>query len=297
MKKVISLLLCAVMMMSVCVFSASAAMEPMYYGDANADYNEDIMDVTFIQRYLAQMEEMDKLQFELSDVDDDGDVTVMDATTIQQYLAKLIDSYEAGTTVSIDMRIREFYSNFGDAVVSSQEMVTFYASVYVDNGVTVEYSFYVNDKLVKKSEDPGFAYCFEEAGVYDIELVAESSVGTIKNAYLEVVSIGDEVRKKPEIGVYYSNLINYKELSCVDSKALMNVVVLGNTNECEYGFELYDGEKLVSYKEMSSDNTFLMNPQDLKIRHEYTMMITVNTGDGNVYFKNVRVIVAPERIG
>ncbi|MBQ8539104.1 MAG: PKD domain-containing protein [Ruminococcus sp.] len=299
MKKIISILLCAVMMMSVCVFNTSAAMEPMYYGDANADGDENIIDVTFIQRCLAQIDVMDKLQFELSDVDDDGDISVIDATIIQQYLAGLIDGYKAGGGISIDMSIREFYSNYGDAVVSSQEIVTFYANVDVDDGVSVECSFYVNGELVKKSEDPGFAYCFEEAGEYKVKLVAQSNLGVVEEAYLYVTSIGDELRTKPEIGVYYTNLRNYWELSSADRTALMNVVVIGNTGECEYGFEIYDGETLVASQEMSTDNTFLMNPHKLLKGYrysEYTTRVIVNTGDGNVYFRNVPVTIVPVRI-
>ena len=89
------------------------------------------------------------------------------------------------------------------------------------------------------------------------------------------------------------------EISSADKTALMNVVVIGNTGECEYGFEIYDGETLVASQEMSTDNTFLMNPHKLLKGYrysEYTMRVIVNTGDGNVYFRNVPVTIVPVRI-
>ena len=129
MKKVLSVLLCAVVMMSVCVFSANASLPPMAYGDADADGYENIFDVTFIQLFLSQSEEMDKLQAELSDVDDDGAVTILDATMIQEYLAGIISSYPAGCEVSVDMSIHNFYCDYGDASVTSEQVVTCYTDV------------------------------------------------------------------------------------------------------------------------------------------------------------------------
>jgi hypothetical protein len=59
-------------------------------GDVDSDNYRTIMDVTTIQRYLAQHISEDELILENSDLDADGKTTIMDATYIQRYLAELI---------------------------------------------------------------------------------------------------------------------------------------------------------------------------------------------------------------
>ena len=59
-------------------------------GDVDSDNYRTIMDVTTIQRYLAQHISEDELNLENSDLDADGKTTIMDATYIQRYLAELI---------------------------------------------------------------------------------------------------------------------------------------------------------------------------------------------------------------
>lgn len=58
--------------------------------DLNGDIN--ISDATMIQKYLVKLVEFDDTQLAVSDVDGDGVITVSDATTIQKYLAGLIES-------------------------------------------------------------------------------------------------------------------------------------------------------------------------------------------------------------
>lgn len=296
MKRVVSVLLCAVMLISISFMNANAALPPIAYGDANADGNENVFDVTFIQLCIASLEKMNKLQFEVSDVNDDGEINILDTTMIQSYIAGLVDSYPAGYTVTLDMRIDDFYCNYGDAVLTSNETATFYAEVSMSKARVVTYSFYVNDKLVKSSEDPYFKYCFEDAGEYDVTVVAESDLGVVKEEYLRVKSIGDATRTTPEIGVYYTNLI-YNELCDMADDALMNVAVLGADEPFEYAFDLYDGDKLIASQMMSEDNTFALHPDELKVMHEYTMYVAVSTGDGNIYLRDVPVVVGYTKIG
>ncbi len=58
-------------------------------GDANADGEVTILDVTRIQKYRIGKAEI--VAKELADINKDGDVTVRDATMIQMYIAKIID--------------------------------------------------------------------------------------------------------------------------------------------------------------------------------------------------------------
>lgn len=56
-------------------------------GDANGDRSVDILDATFIQRKLAQLDNDSVLVTFAADTDEDGEVTVLDATRIQRELA------------------------------------------------------------------------------------------------------------------------------------------------------------------------------------------------------------------
>ena len=55
-------------------------------GDANGDHSMDIVDATYIQRYLVSMVSKYDIVETAADVDGDGDVTVIDTTHIQRAL-------------------------------------------------------------------------------------------------------------------------------------------------------------------------------------------------------------------
>ena len=58
-------------------------------GDADSDNMVTILDATRIQRWLAQLDGDDKVNFTNADADGDGSVTILDATRIQRTLAGL----------------------------------------------------------------------------------------------------------------------------------------------------------------------------------------------------------------
>lgn len=59
-------------------------------GDINNDEAITIDDVTLIQKYLANMFELDSTQLKIADVNDDKDISIDDVTMIQKYLAGII---------------------------------------------------------------------------------------------------------------------------------------------------------------------------------------------------------------
>ena len=66
--------------------------EPAYtLGDVNNDGKIDITDATLIQRYAAELEELDDTQLLAADANGDGKVNITDATMIQNYIAEIID--------------------------------------------------------------------------------------------------------------------------------------------------------------------------------------------------------------
>lgn len=71
---------------------SSPVRECNLYGDVDLDGNVNIKDATYIQMYLARMQEITPEQFIAGDVNTDYEVTINDATIIQLYLAKSYDS-------------------------------------------------------------------------------------------------------------------------------------------------------------------------------------------------------------
>ena len=60
-------------------------------GDANGDGHVNINDVTLIQRYKADMETLEGINFHAADVDGEGIVSIEDATILQRYFAEYDD--------------------------------------------------------------------------------------------------------------------------------------------------------------------------------------------------------------
>ncbi|MGN0488491.1 MAG: dockerin type I domain-containing protein [Ruminococcus sp.] len=59
-------------------------------GDVNADGEINILDATMIQKFVAELEQLDENQSIRADTNGDGEINVHDATMIQKYVAKLI---------------------------------------------------------------------------------------------------------------------------------------------------------------------------------------------------------------
>ena len=121
MKKIISVILCLLMLMSlftIIPITASAESYALFLipadndpadkpvtsdtrADADGDGEVTIFDATRIQRYLAELIKEDEIALQMADADKDGEVTIYDATRIQRYLAELctldglaLDEYE-----------------------------------------------------------------------------------------------------------------------------------------------------------------------------------------------------------
>lgn len=68
-------------------------------GDANGDSFVNINDVTRLQRYLAEAENIEGIYLYASDVNRDGFVDISDATTLQMYLAEYEIHYPIGEPI------------------------------------------------------------------------------------------------------------------------------------------------------------------------------------------------------
>ena len=62
--------------------------DDFYFGDVNLDGDVTISDATLVQKYIAELVELDELQLELADVNGDGEINISDATYIQKMIAE-----------------------------------------------------------------------------------------------------------------------------------------------------------------------------------------------------------------
>lgn len=70
-------------------------------GDVDRDGVISIMDVTYIQKYLAKSENFDSTQMLLADTDGNERITILDATFIQMYIALYKDTERVGEKITI----------------------------------------------------------------------------------------------------------------------------------------------------------------------------------------------------
>ena len=68
-------------------------------GDADLDNEVSVTDATTVQRYDAEVIDLDYVAFTLADVDRDHDVSIVDATWIQRYLADMKAPDGIGETI------------------------------------------------------------------------------------------------------------------------------------------------------------------------------------------------------
>lgn len=67
---------------------------PQYtVGDVNNDGKINIDDVTLVQKYSAEMEELTGIQLLAADTTKDGLINIDDVTTIQKYIANIINEF------------------------------------------------------------------------------------------------------------------------------------------------------------------------------------------------------------
>ena len=192
MKKLISVTLVLLMLICGSMFSASAEApfwpSDKLYGDANNNRSIDIFDVTFIQKFLAELQTFNRGNIELSDVDDDGEVTVIDATMIQQKLAGIIDEFPAGDVIDdyffrityIDVECENDYPVQG-------ETINFVVETDEKGWTPLTYYYYIDDELVCVSDSNVFSYTCNEVGFFTIDVYVYNTLDFSQSKRFDVV--------------------------------------------------------------------------------------------------------------
>lgn len=102
MKKLISIILVMVMVLSTAVIASAA--KTYYYGDVNADGKVTAVDAVLVLQSAAEIKTLTKSQAKRADCNKDGKVTAVDARKILQVVAELIplEQMPTGVTPNID---------------------------------------------------------------------------------------------------------------------------------------------------------------------------------------------------
>ncbi len=108
-------------------------------GDVNADFEVNVKDATFLQKYVAKLESVNKIySLELfkrsADVNRDHKINVKDATLLQKQLAKLViptvyDKYPASAdSIKYEEVDLGYYSDYGNAdklITNPQQLISY----------------------------------------------------------------------------------------------------------------------------------------------------------------------------
>ncbi len=179
MKKLVSVLLVLIMLVSACIVSANATTPPRgTVGDADGNGDVDIMDATQIQLMIAKLCEYDDEDAIYADVDLDREVTILDATDIQLWLVGLLKGSKINYWYNSDMYTDDFYYDYLSGSAVAGVPVTFTANVRAGSPMQ-NYELYVNDELVAQSETSNsLTYTFPQAGTYKILMLANAFYNT-----------------------------------------------------------------------------------------------------------------------
>ena len=101
MKRILSLILSLVMVLSVFTVMTASAAEELICGDADGNGAVDIIDATVIQRHLVSLITLSDERLKAADVSGDG-IDITDATIIQRWLAAYSVSYPIGEPIETD---------------------------------------------------------------------------------------------------------------------------------------------------------------------------------------------------
>ena len=98
-KRLLSMLLTAVLLLSLIGGTVLSGAASELYGDTDGDGEVSILDATAIQRHLAELTKLDEQAIARGRVLGTDELSILDATAIQRYLAQLIDHFPAGRTL------------------------------------------------------------------------------------------------------------------------------------------------------------------------------------------------------
>ncbi|MBQ8057858.1 MAG: dockerin type I repeat-containing protein [Ruminococcus sp.] len=223
MKKLVSVILIAVLMMTAFVLPANANIIDYFYGDVTKDGKVDVMDATVISRHCARLITLEHIEYALADFNNDDAVSVLDATYIQMYLAKLIKHPRFNEWL-------EYYVEIEDIVIESYKGTPLLANKSIvfkvlfdeeynvsdDKDAKYDYTFRgITDETYYKtyphdiSSYPSISWSFPSAGIYEITVKVYNGYWLGSYTYTKRFEVLPEYEFDGMRFVDYSHLGNY----------------------------------------------------------------------------------------
>lgn len=270
-KRVFAMAVVMLLLLSLGAGNVFATLQPEKAGDANLDYTVNINDATLIQKFIADLCEMNGLQKGVSEVDGDGTVTVRDATMIQKRCAGLIDSFVVDDNVWIDFNAESLVADYdsGKAMVGVPVTFTATAEGY---GEPFYYQFFVNDEAVTEmTEENTFTFTFDETGFYDIEVKMYSSYNMPSGSCLRWYEVVESYKSDTLMIKHFYHDKSPGLLYETIGKTTFYAQAMFGSGSYEYAF-YWDGKLLKDY---SADNSYTMDDDTFRDKGEHTMTVYV----------------------
>ncbi len=289
MKRIISIILAMVMILSVCVVSVSAALPPMgYVGDANQDGVIDVTDATFVLRAMAKLETPTEDQKLYGDTDVDGILSVIDATNIQRHEANLYPWGHVGSDYSYSMIENDFYSDYESGMAMAGVPVTFGVNAYAGSPI-LSYKLFVDGVCVGESESNTITYTFEKAGEYDVEMIINAYYGD-GNVYKRFKVVEPYESETPQFKtLYLTGTIQWGSITYDVGNMKVTADAIGGQGPYQYKFVFErpatcypDAEIITQTQEYSENNVYELE----KIEYgDVAIVIPEYDSWGNVYYR------------
>ena len=229
MKKLVSILIIAMLLLTAFMMPTGATLIDYLYGDMNKDGSVDVLDATEIMRNCAKVVEFQGMDYKLADFDNDKVITVMDATSIQMYNAKLIKSPRFNEYL-------EYYVEIEDIDIKT------YTGIPLIEDKSIKFDI-VFDEVYNVADDGEVCYDYTFRGITD-----ETYLQTEPH---EFVSYPTTSWSFPEPGIYEVEVKVYKQY-------LSGVYTFKKQFEVFKGFE-FDGLRFVDYD--NTDSIYVKPPE------------------------------------
>ena len=293
MKRMLSILLAAVLLTLHYPAAASVADSFRVIGDVDEDGEATILDATQIQRSLASLCTFSPLQSYLGDVDGSGGVSILDATIIQRALADISYDYYKYRLYTWRAKITSVSTPYTvtSSLTEGTSMAFHIDEVY--HVIPSEYEVYVNGELLRqRSTNAHFTYTFAAAGNYAFTVIAYDPFGGSDSYSFEMTV---KIKSKPP-----------KVTSAVYNKntEILSVIASGGTAPYQYQYIIrndvsaqppgqfvsstdfeftFDEDGTPILKCDFCDNSAVLIPTDLLTKTlTYTCEVQVRDANGNL---------------
>ena len=262
-------------MLLIPIFSASAAIAPLYTGDVDMNFKVDINDVTLLQNALSSSVELDKRQWYVADVNFNGVNDVVDVTAIQNKIAGNIE-FDKKVTYEHTVHTENFCADYDSGKAMVGVPVTFEVTPY--GGVEpLTCEFLIDGEVVQERGDSNvLTYTFNKVGHYRVVAKCYNLFDEYAERCLDYTVVDAYESENPIIcGIHTDkDYISYEDRS---------VTITANAifGTAPYQYKFTFGDNLIVQDFSENNELFIDKFNELELeKGEYTVLVEVRDADG-----------------